>query len=80
MLLSDVANRNRSAVKVEQGNTKDAFSQENPFGVVTERTMPEVGEERFGFVEPIMNGKIVFGLAAESPRAVLCVCEWMCHN
>jgi len=80
MLLTNQANRNLFAIAVGDGSAEDSFAQENSFGVVTQRSMPEVREECFGFVVPGVDREVVLRLAAEFPYASLGVLKWMGHR
>jgi hypothetical protein len=65
MLFADVAHRNGSAFAVGDGDTKDVLAQENSFGMVPESAMPEVWEEGFRLIEPVMYRQVILRLAAE---------------
>jgi hypothetical protein len=80
MLFPNVADWNLDSVIVVDGNTKDAFGEENPFGVMTEGAVAEVGEKRLRLVKPMVDREVVLGFAAESLEAVPCVFNGVCHS
>jgi hypothetical protein len=47
---------------------------------MTKRAMAEVRDEGFGLIKPVVDYKIVFGLATEFSGAALRVLEWMGHG
>ena len=51
MLFADESHRNRATVAIDDGYAKQAFQQEDAFGVMTQCPVAEVGKERLRFVE-----------------------------
>ncbi len=47
--------------------------------MVAKCPVAEVCEERFRFIEPVMNREVVFCSSAEFPRAALGVLQWVGH-
>ena len=80
MLFSEVANRNGDTVKVRDGDAKDAFGEENPFGVMAQGVVAEVWEESFRFVKPTVDREVVLEFATEFPGAVPCMFNGVCHS
>ena len=80
MLLTNVAHRDLLPLAVGDRDTENAFAQEDTLGVVPQSAVAKVRKEGFRFVKPVVYRKIILGLAAKSPRAALCVLEWMCDN
>jgi hypothetical protein len=80
MLFSDVADWYHRPIAVYDTHAEDTFGQENALGMVTECPVSEIRQERFRLVEPVVNDKIVFGLAAELSDAAPSVLEWMGHG
>ena len=80
MLFSEVANRNGGTVKVRDGDAKDAFGEENPFGVMAQGAVAEVWEEGFRFVKPTVDREVVLEFAAEFLGAVSCMFNGVCHS
>jgi hypothetical protein len=80
VLFSDIPDRNLVSVAVCDRHTENRLTQENSLCVVAEGTVAKVGEECFRFIKPLVNGKIVLGLAPELPGAALRVLEWMRHG
>jgi hypothetical protein len=62
------------------GNAKDAFGEENSFGVMSEGAVAKVGEKRLRFVKPTVDREVVLGFAAEFLGAVPCVFNGVCHS
>jgi hypothetical protein len=48
--------------------------------MVPESPMPEVWEESFGLIKPVVDCTIVLGFAAESSSAVFRVFDWVGHG
>jgi len=80
MLFSDVTHRNLLAFAVGDGDTEDALTQEDSFGMVPKSPVPEIREDRFGFVKPAMDPQVVLGLAAKFSGAAFCVLQWVSHR
>src|SRR6202140_1447961 len=80
MLFSHIADGNLLSVAIHNGYAKQFLRQENTLGVVAKCPVAEVREERFRFIEPVMNRQIVFCSSAEFPRAALCMSERVGHN
>jgi hypothetical protein len=80
VLFSDVTNWNGCTVEITDANTKNAFRQENSFGVMAERSMAKVREERLRFIKPTVDRKVVLGLAAKFLGAAFGVLKWMSHG
>jgi hypothetical protein len=80
MLFSEVANRNGGTVKVRDGDAKDAFGEENPFGVMAQGAVAEVWEESLRFVKPTVDREVVLEFAAEFLGAVPCMFNGVCHS
>jgi hypothetical protein len=69
-----------STFAVEDGHPEEALAEENSLGMVPESPMPEVWEESFGLIKPVVDCTIVLGFAAESSSAVFRVFEWVGHG
>ena len=67
VLLGDIAHGHLAAIAVDDGATKQSFGFEDALGVMAQGAMPEIGKALLGGIEPIMDGEIIFGLAA--PKA-----------
>jgi len=80
MLFPNVADWNLDSVIIVDGNTKDAFGEENPFGVMTEGAVAKVGENRLRLVKPMVDREVILGFAAEFLGAVPCVFNGVCHS
>jgi hypothetical protein len=80
VLFSDIPDRNLVSFAVRDRHTKNPLAEEYSLGVVAEGTVPKVREERFRLIKPLVNGKIVLGLAPELPGGALRVLEWMRHS
>lgn len=80
VLFSDIPDRDGNAIKVEYGDAKDAFGEENPFGVMAHGPVTEVGEERLRFVKPTVDREVVLGCAAEFLCTASCVFNWVSHS
>jgi hypothetical protein len=61
VLLADLSYGNILAGAVAQRRAKKLFAQEDAFRVVPERSMPEIGHVRLGFVKPLVDGQVVLG-------------------
>jgi hypothetical protein len=80
MLFPDVANWNLGSFMVADGDAKDAFGEENPFGVMAQGAVAEVWEESFRFVKPTVDREVVLEFAAEFLGAVPCMFNGVCHS
>src|SRR5579864_6994143 len=80
MLFSHIADGNLLSVAIHNGYAKQFLRQEDSLRVVAKCPVTEVREERFRFIEPVMNRQIVFCASAEFPRAALRVFEWVGHR
>jgi|HubBroStandDraft_2_1064218.scaffolds.fasta_scaffold251168_2 hypothetical protein len=80
VLFSEVANRNGGTVKVQDVDAKDAFGEKNPFRVMAEGAVAEVGEKRLRFVKPTVNREVILGVAAEFLSAAPCVFNGVSHS
>ena len=73
---TDVTHRNFSALSIGDGDTEDAFAQENSLGMVPKIAMSEIPEEGFRLIKPIVDWHVILGLAAEFLGAAFRVLEW----
>lgn len=64
VLFADQSDRHNPASRDRDRGAEEAFEHENAFGVVAESAVPEIRCDGFGFVEPLMQREIIFGLAA----------------
>jgi hypothetical protein len=80
MLFSDVAHRYGLAFVVHDYDPENVLAQEDSFSMVPKSTMPEIWEEGFGLIKPIVDWQVVLRFAAESPSTALCMLEWMGHG
>lgn len=80
MLLSDPTYWDFPAVTVGDGGTEDGLAHEDAFGMMPQGTMPEVGEELFRLIEPLVDGQIVIHTTAPFFHARKCVMKRMCHR
>ncbi len=80
MLFSDVAHWHLLAFAVGDGDTEDALTQENSFGVVPKTAVSEIRNESFRLIKPVVDRQIVLGLAAKFSGAAFCVLQWMSHG
>jgi hypothetical protein len=80
VLFSDIPDRNLVSVAVCDRHAKNPLTQENSLGVMAEGTVAKVREERFRLIKPLVNRKIVLGLAPKLSGAALRVLEWMRHS
>jgi hypothetical protein len=80
VLFSDVTYRNPCAFAVGDRNTEDALAQEDAFSMVPKSAMPEVWEEGFGLIKPVVDWKVILGASAESPGTTFCVLHWVGHG
>jgi hypothetical protein len=80
MCCSAIANRYRDSFAVRNRDAEDSFRQEHTFGMVPKCAMPEVGEECFRFVEPIMDRQIILRLAAKFLSATFGVFKRVSHG
>jgi len=71
MLLSHVADGNLVSVAIHDGNAKQFFRQENALGMMAKCPVTKVCYERFRFIEPVVNRKVVLSFAAELPLTAL---------
>jgi len=67
MLLPDVTHRNLFAFAVDDGDTEDAFTQEDSFGMVPKSAVPEIREEGFRLIKPMdsQGDEAIFAAAWE---------------
>jgi hypothetical protein len=80
MLLPDIAHWNSLAFAVGDRDSEDALAQEDSLSMVPKRAMPEVCEEGFGLIKPVVDWQVVLGFAAESPSATFCVLQGVGHG
>ena len=59
VLFADPSDRDDPASGDHDGRTEDGLGHENALGMVTEGAMPEVGDDHFRFIEPIMDADVV---------------------
>jgi hypothetical protein len=64
MLFANKSDGDNPAVTIGEGFAKDPLGQEDPFRVVSQSPVPEVGKVGFAFVEEVMNRQIVVDHAA----------------
>jgi hypothetical protein len=60
--------------------TKDVFTQKDAFGMVSKGAMPEVWEEGFSFVKPVVDRKVILGPASEFSSVAFGVLQWVGHG
>ena len=63
MLLADPARRDDAAGRQGDGRTEDGLGQEDAFGVVAERAVPEIRGDRLAGIEPAMDRQVIFDRA-----------------
>src|SRR6201987_4740033 len=80
VLLSDIAHGDFLPLAVGERNAEDFFTQENPFGMMAQGAVTEIGKERLRLIKPGMNWQVVFGLTAEPLCAALCMFPRVCHG
>jgi hypothetical protein len=80
VLLGNVANGYFDFVAVNYRDAEDPFRQKHALGMVSKRAMPEIGEECFRFIEPVMDWQVILWLAAKFPGAILRVFKRMSHG
>jgi hypothetical protein len=68
VLLANGSHRNMFAVTVRYRRSENGRTQEDTFAVMPECSVSKIGEVRFALIKPIMDRKVVFGLAAKQPR------------
>src|SRR3546814_7422196 len=64
MLLPDKANGNYAPRRDGDRRAEEALEHEDALGVMTQCEVPEIRSDRLGFVEPLVERKIVLRLAA----------------
>jgi hypothetical protein len=64
MLLTDEPDGNDATRRERQSCPEQAFQHEDSFGMMPAGAMPEISDEHFGFVHPVMEWQIFFGFAA----------------
>jgi hypothetical protein len=64
VLLADPAHGHNAPVRVGDRDAEYFLGPENALGVVPQRPVPEVGQERLGSVELVVNRQVVLDLAA----------------
>jgi hypothetical protein len=80
MLFPNVTHRNLLAFAVGDRHTENALTQEDAFGMVPKSTMPEIREEGFGLIKPLMDQQVVLGLPAKFSGAAFGVLQWVGHG
>jgi hypothetical protein len=70
MLLANIPNGNLPAVDVHNGVAEEPFGQKDALGMVAEGPMTKVCDLSFRLIEEVVDGLVVFGLAAEPPCAL----------
>ena len=80
MPFPDVTHWNLLSFTVGDGDTEDAFAQEDSLGVVPKTAVSEIREEGFGLIKPVVDWQVVLGPAAEFPGAAFRVLHWVCHG
>jgi hypothetical protein len=80
MLFSDIAHRNLPAFAVGDCDPEEALAQEDAFSMVPKSAMPEVWEECFGLIKPVVDCYVVLGAATESSGTVFRVLHWVSHG
>jgi hypothetical protein len=80
MLFSDVAHRNLFAFAVGDCDTEDALPQEDSLGVVSKSAMPEIRNESFRLIKPVVDRQVVLSFAAESSGTAFSVLHWVGHS
>jgi hypothetical protein len=80
MLFPDVTHWNLLSFTVGDGDTEDAFAQEDSLGVVPKTAVSEIREEGFGLIKPVVDWQVVLSSAAEFLGAVFCVPHWVGHG
>jgi hypothetical protein len=64
VLLAHPTHGDHPAIAVGERDAKDAFGQEDTFGMMAERPVADVGQAHFTLVEKVVNRQVVFRLAA----------------
>ena len=77
MLLTQQTGGDRFAIGVHNGGAKDTFALEDPLRVMAQRAMPEVAHELLAGVEPVVQIKVVLGLATMTARRRNRMVMWM---
>src|SRR5882724_1943586 len=80
VLLPHIADGNLLTIAVHDGHAKQFLQQENALSMMAKCPVAEVCEERFRFIEPVVNWEIVFCSSTELPCAALCVLERVGHD
>src|SRR5258708_5434734 len=77
MLFSDESRRYFFAVRITDRDAEDALRHENTLRMVTKRAVAKRGVEALGFVEPRVDGKIIFDLPTVLFDGRFGVVKWM---
>ncbi len=64
MLSADEADRNDASRRDGERRAEEAFQHEDAFGVMAKSPVPEIGGDRFRFIEPLVKREIVLRRAA----------------
>ena len=80
MLFPDVTHRNLLAFTVSDCDTEDALTQEDSFGMVPKTAVPEIRDEGFRLIKPVVDRQVVLGLAAKFSGAAFRMFKWMRHG
>jgi len=80
VLLVDPPDRDLPARGDRYGRAENLLGHEDALSVVAQSTVPEIGDDHFRFVEPVVDALVAFNLAAPLPNAGECVMIRMCHD
>lgn len=80
MLLTNETNGYFPSVAVCDSCPKESFSHEDPFGVMSQSSVPEVSEVTFRFIEPAMDRRVIFRLTSPLLDATEGMVVRMCHQ
>ena len=80
MLLADPACRNDTPGGERQRVAENGLRHEYALGMVPERTVTEVSDDRLRRIEPVVDILIIFNAAAPFLHAGEGVMVWMCHG
>ena len=80
MLLADPARRDDPAGRQGDGRTEDGLGQEDALGMVAERAVPEIRDDRFAGVEPAMERQLIVDRSTPFPHRGQRMMIRMCHR
>jgi hypothetical protein len=64
VLLADEPYWYHLAVRVGDGNAEDFFGPKDSFGVMPQGPVAQVGQASLGFIKPVVQLEVIFGLTA----------------